>query len=104
MSRAGVTMVDRVTIEAAAMTAAVANGADPVELVAYHVAGALERLHAKGGDVLGLCAVTIGAHPDFPGGVTIEAKAGGVRPDFTPPEDPDPGCPIDHSLDEDDEG
>jgi hypothetical protein len=45
--------------------------------------------------VNGRTAVTIGAHPDFPGAVTIEAKAGTRKQE----RDLDPGCPIDHSLD-----
>lgn len=96
MQRAGVVLMDRVAIDSGALAAAVANGANLVDLVAYHVAEALGRLDEQGADIIGgTTAVTIGQHPDYPGGVTIEAKAGSRKAEI----DPDPGCPIDHSLD-----
>lgn len=77
MKAAGVEFLDRVSIESDALAAAVANGANLIDLVAYHVAGALERLDEQGADIVsGTTAVTIGQHPDHPGAVTIEAKAG----------------------------
>lgn len=74
MNRAGVALVDRVSIESDALAAAAVKGANLVDLVAFHVSEALTRLDDAGGDVLGGAAVTIGAHPDYPGVVTIEAK------------------------------
>lgn len=100
MSRAGVALVDRVSIEGDALAAAATKGADVVDLVAYHVAQALTRLDAAGGDVLARTAVTIGEHPDYPGAVTIEAKVASLKRSV----DPDPGCPIDHGLDDESDG
>lgn len=100
LKAAGVEFMDRVSIDSGALAAAVTNGANLVDIIAYHVAGALGRLDEQGADIVGgRTAVTIGAHPDFPGGVTIEAKAATRKR----PADPDPGCPIDHSLDGSDE-
>ena len=97
---AGVEFLDRVSIDSGALAAAVTNGANVVDLVAFHVAEALERLDEQGADIIGgTTAVTIGQHPDFPGGVTIEAKAGKRKRPAAAEVDPDPGCPIDHSLD-----
>lgn len=96
LAKAGVEFMDRVSIDSGALAAAVANGANLVDLVSYHVAEALGRLDEQGADIIGgTTAVTIGQHPDFPGGVTIEAKAGKRKTAA----DPDPGCLIDHSLD-----
>lgn len=96
LSKAGVAKLDRVAIDSGALAAAVANGANLVDLIAYHVSEALTRLDADGADIVnGHTVVSIGAHPDFPGSVTIEAKAGTLKIEV----DPDPGCPIDHSLD-----
>jgi hypothetical protein len=94
MKAAGVALVDRVTIDSGALAAAVTKGADVVDLVAYHVAQALTRLDAQGGDVLAHTAVTIGAHPDFPGGVTIEAKVASRKR----------GAPADNEDDESGDG
>ncbi len=80
LKSAGVALMDRVVIDDLALTAAAAKGANLVDLVAFHVSEALERLDAQGGDVLDQCAVTIGRHPDFPGGVTVEAKVGSRKP------------------------
>lgn len=100
LKSAGVALLDRVVIDSGALAAAVTNGANLVDLVAYHVSEALTRLDDQGGDIIaGRTVVSIGAHPDFPGGVTIEAKAGTLKTSV----DPDPGCPIDHSLDADDD-
>lgn len=100
LSKAGVAFLDRVSIDAGAVTAAVANGANLVDLIAYHISEALTRLDGQGADIVsGHTAVTIGAHPDYPGSITIEAKAGTRKREV----DPDPGCPIDHSLDNLDE-
>lgn len=97
LKAAGVEFMDRVSIDSGALAAAVANGADLVDLVAYHVAEALGRLDEQGADIVGgHTAVTIGQHPDFPGGVTIEAKAATRKRSAV---DPDPECPVDHSLD-----
>lgn len=80
LKSAGVAMMDRVTIDDGAIVAAAVAGASVVDLVALHVAEALTRLDAAGGDIIGRCVVTIGAHPDFAGGVTIEAKVSSRRP------------------------
>jgi hypothetical protein len=85
LRQAGVALLDRVVIDSGALAAAVTKGADVVDLVALHVATALERLHAQGGDVLGHTVVTIGAHPDFPGGVTIEVKVASKRAGYVRP-------------------
>ena len=74
LKAAGVVIMDRVVIDAAAIAAAKSKGANVVELVALHVGEALERVDAQGGHVLDRCVVTIGQHPDFPNAVTIEAK------------------------------
>ena len=96
LKAAGIARLDRVSIESDALAAAVENGANLVDLVAFHVAEALERLDADGADIVGgRTVVSIGAHPDHPGAVTIEAKAATLKRGA----DPDPGCPIDHSLD-----
>jgi len=80
MTRAGVAKVDRVVIDSGALAAAVSNGANLVDLVAYHVAEALTHLDAEGADIIaGHTVVSIGRHPDFPGGVTVEAKAGTLK-------------------------
>ena len=98
LARAGVELMDRVTIDDNALAAAVTKGANLVDLIAYHVALGLTRLDDAGADIVGgKTAATIGRHPDFPGGVTIEIKVDSRKP---APVDPDPGCPIDHSLDE----
>jgi hypothetical protein len=92
--------MDRVSIDSGALAKAVTAGANVVDLIAYHVAEALGRLDEQGADIVsGRTAVTIGQHPDFPGGVTIEAKAATRKRGV----DPDPGCLIDHSLDGSDE-
>lgn len=96
---AGVEFLDRVSIDSGALAAAESNGANAVDLIAYHVAEALGRLDEQGADIIGgTTAVTIGQHPDFHGGVTIEAKAGKRKVGHAEI-DPDPGCPIDHSAD-----
>lgn len=80
LKSAGVALMDRVVIDDLALAAAAAKGASLVELVAYHVGEALERIDAQGGDVLDQCVVTIGRHPDFPGGVTVETKVASRKP------------------------
>ena len=95
MNRAGVALVDRVSIESDALASAVTKGANLVDLVAYHVAEALGRLDAAGGDVLAGAAVTIGGHPDYPGAVTIEAKVAHKKREI--PSDDCEGCPVDHA-------
>lgn len=95
LKRVGVAVVDRVVIENDAFTSAAAAGANVIDLVGMHVAEALTRLDAAGGDIFERCVVSIGAHPDYPGAVTIETKAATLKGAV----DPDPGCPIDHSLD-----
>lgn len=88
--------MDRVVIDSGALAAAVSNGANLVDLISYHVGEALTRLDEQGGDIVsGRTVISIGQHPDFPGGVTVEAKVGSLKAVA----DPDPGCPIDHSLD-----
>lgn len=100
LKRVGVAVVDRVVIEGDALASAITAGANVIDLVGMHVAEALTRLDAAGGDIFGRCVVSIGDHPDYPGAVTIEAKVATLKGD---PADPDPGCPIDHSLDNLDE-
>ena len=95
MNRAGVALVDRVSIESDALAAAAVKGANLVDLVAFHVAEALTRLDGAGGDVLGGAVVTIGAHPDYPGAVTIEAKVSSKKREI--PADDCESCPVDHS-------
>jgi hypothetical protein len=80
LKSAGVSLMDRVVIDDLALDLAIERGANVVELVAYHVGESLERIDAQGGDVLGQCAVTIGRHPDFPGGVTVETKVASRKP------------------------
>lgn len=76
MKAAGVVLLDRVTIDDGAFAAAVTKGADLTDLVSYHIAAALGRLDMQGADIVaGHTVVSIGRHPDYPGGVTIEAKA-----------------------------
>lgn len=76
MKASGVEFLERVAIDEGALAAAVMNGVNLVELVSYHVATALEALDLAGADVVsGHTVVSIGEHPDFPGAVTIEAKA-----------------------------
>lgn len=80
LKSAGVVLLDRVALESDALAAAVAKGANLIDLVALHVAEALERLDATGADIIGgRTVITIGAHPDFPGAVTIEAKAARMK-------------------------
>lgn len=80
LKSAGVALLDRVSIDSAAMAAAVEKGANLVDLVAYHVSEALTRLDEQGADIVGgHTVVSIGQHPDFPGSVTIEAKAGTLK-------------------------
>ena len=102
LKAAGVEFMDRVSIDSGALVAAVTKGVNVVDLVAYHVAEALGRLDEQGADIVsGRTVVSIGQHPDFPGGVTIEAKAATRKRPVD--DDPDPGCLIDHSLDGSDE-
>lgn len=76
----GVAKMDRVVIDGAALAAVVERGADLVDFVSLHVSGALGRLDAEGADIVhGQTAITIGEHPDFPGGLTIEAKASTLK-------------------------
>lgn len=99
LKAAGVAAMERMSIESDALAAAVTKGANLVDLVAFHVAEALERLDAAGADIVsGRTVVTIGEHPDYPGAVTIEAKAASMKREI----DPDPGCIIDHSGDGED--
>ena len=80
LKSAGVALMDRVAIDSGAFAAAVLQGADAVDLVAFHVAEALGRLDEQGADIVyGQTAVTIGQHPDYPGAVTIEAKAATLK-------------------------
>lgn len=96
LAKAGVALMDRVSIESGALAAAVEKGADLVDLIAFHVSEALARLDEQGADIVaGRTVISIGAHPDYPGAVTIEAKAATLKRSV----DPDPGCPIDHSAD-----
>lgn len=75
LSKAGVALMDRVTIDSGALAAAVANGAPLVDLISYHVSEALTRLDEQGADIVaGRTVATIGTHPDFPGGLTVEVK------------------------------
>lgn len=80
LKSAGVALMDRVVIDSGAVEAARREGVNLVDLVGYHVGGALVRLDEQGGDIIGHCVVTIGTHPDFPGGVTVEAKVAGRKP------------------------
>lgn len=82
MNRAGVALMDRVTIDAAALAAGVYNGGSTTDLIAYQIAEGLGRLDAAGADLVhGTTAVTIGEHPDFPSGLTIELKASKLKDD-----------------------
>ena len=74
LKSAGVELMDRIVIEADTLVAA-AEAALAVDLVGYHVAEALARLDAQGAALMVRTVVTIGEHPDFPGALTIEAKA-----------------------------
>lgn len=103
LSKAGIAKMDRVVIDSGAFAAAVTNGANLVDLIAYHVAEALGRLDADGADIVGgKTVISIGEHPDFPGGVTIEAKAATLKRGAVehPGDCDDPRCPLDHSLDQ----
>lgn len=85
----GIAVMDRVVIEGDALAKVVERGADIVDFVSLHVAGALGRLDEQGADIVrGQVAVTLGEHPDFPGALTVEAKASTLkRVDFgTKPE------------------
>lgn len=101
LKAAGVAVMHRVSIERGALDAYMANSSgDPLDLVAFQISEALTVLDGQGADVLGgRTVISIGAHPDYPGALTIEAKADTLKPTV----DPDPGCPIDHSLDAMDE-
>lgn len=87
MKSSGVALLERVVIDSSGLAASVEKGVDLVDLVAYHVATALGKLDADGGDVLGHTVITIGAHPDYPGAVTIEAKVASMK---RPEPDPEP--------------
>lgn len=80
MSKNGIALLDRVSIDGAALAASVEKGVDLVDLVAYHVAEALTRLDGQGGDVLAHSVVTIGQHPEHPDALTIEAKVARMKP------------------------
>ncbi len=100
MARAGVALMDRVTIDGAALAAGVFNGGSTVDLIAYQISEGLTRLDAAGADLVhGKTAVTIGEHPDYPNGLTIEIKASALkRGDIAVP-------PADESdLDDSDDG
>ncbi len=65
----------RTVIDGAAISEAVAKNIDVVDLIAYHVAGALEAVVAQRGNILQHAVVTIGrTHPEYPGDLVIEAK------------------------------
>lgn len=72
--RSGAKVWHTVTIDGAAVEAAVVEGVEPIDLVMYYVDEALRAVRDKGGDVLEFAVVTIGRHPDHPDDVTIEAK------------------------------
>lgn len=80
MKSAGVELMDRIVVEGEALVAASEKGASLVDLVGYHVAEALARLDAQGAALMARTVVTIGEHPDFPGALTIEAKASARKP------------------------
>lgn len=69
-----------ITIEGGAVSEAVSQGANPVDLVMYHVDAALTELIDQGGDPLAHSVVTIGRHPDRPGDLTIQAKTDRLAP------------------------
>lgn len=98
-ARRGVIAVDRVTIDGAAIAAAVLNGASLVDFLAYNVAEALNRLDIAGYDVPRHTVVTMGERPgDAPGDITIEVKVAHAKD--APAEHADGcDCPIDHSAD-----
>ena len=99
MIRAGVAIAERITIDAGAIEAIEANPEVTLRgFLAYHVDVALEALESRGADLAGTLAITIGEHPDFPGGLTIEAKAARMLPSAEL--DDCPGCPVDHSADQ----
>lgn len=104
MDRAGVALVDRVSIDGAALAAGASNGGDVVELIAYQVAEGLGRLDRGGADIIhGTTAITIGSHPDYPGALTIELKAGKLKSE--PVENDIAIAPADEAdLDDSDDG
>lgn len=71
MRKAGVAVVARDLIDPAHLT--VESG---VAILVASIEDTLERLVAAGGDVTGHLVITIGPdHPEYPGKVTVEAKA-----------------------------
>jgi len=82
MKAAGVGVMDRVVIEGEAIFAASKGDVNLVDLIGYHVAEALTRLDAAGAALMVQTVVTIGEHPDFPGALTIEAKAAARKPNL----------------------
>lgn len=87
MRKAGIAAMSRVIIEGDAVVAAAEKGADTVDLLMLHVDALIHELVEQGGDVLKHTVITLGAHPDNPGGVTIEAKCSSlVRPGDPEPE------------------
>lgn len=90
MRAAGVEVVERVFLDAAADVPA----EKLVDAIAWETGVAIKRLALAGADMRGDLAITIGAHPSYPGSITIEAKAAKKAH-----ADDCPGCPLDHSLD-----
>ena len=74
LKAAGIAAYSRVVIEASAIRKAQETGVDLVDIVMLHIDMTLHELIGQGGDVLDRTVITIGAHPDFPDAVTIEAK------------------------------
>lgn len=72
--KTGALVHHRIVIEGAAVSEAVAQGANPVDLVMFHVDEALRVLIDQGGQPLAHSVITIGEHPDYPGCLTVEAK------------------------------
>jgi hypothetical protein len=86
LNAAGVAAVTRIVIEGEAIVKAQEKGVDLIDLVMLHVDSALHDLVDKGGDIMRHSVVTIGSHPEYPGALTIEAKAAHL----VAPGDPDP--------------
>lgn len=74
LSDQGVAAMSRVVIERSAIVSAMEKGVDAIDLTMLHIDRALHELIDQGGDIFGKCVVLVGANPDYPDAVTIEAK------------------------------
>lgn len=74
LKRQGVEVMHTTAIDGAALAAAVVQGIDVLDLVAYHIDQAVRVVWADGGDVLEHAVITIGRHPSYPEDLTVQVK------------------------------